>query len=589
MRSTPLLRLLAALATFVLLAAACGGSDSDDEETTDPDATEEVEATDEDTADEAEAADEDADADAGDSGDRVSTYIGQPESLTPINNTESEGSAVIAALFDTLIDYDPATNEPVMTNAESITTDDNQNYVVTLKDGYTFHDGTPVTAQSYVDTWNYAAYAPNAQSTAGFFAPIEGYADLQCGTTTQTNDDGEDEEVADCEGSPPAAETLSGLTVDSDSQFTITLSAPEPFFLTRLGYNAYAPLPQAFFDDPDGFDRAPIGNGPFMMNGEWEDDVQILTDAYPDYAGDNPAQISGVEFAIFADINTAVTSLIAGEIDIHDAVPPEQWANVTGQLSNFDQSASSSINYIGFPTYAAPFDNPDLRAALSMAIDREAITTGIFEGQRQPAFNILAPVIPGYEDTVCDEWTYNPELAAERFEAAGGLDAIGDSIEVWFNEGGGHETWMDAVITNWEQNLGIPADSVTFQQLPFAEYLELADGAQFSGPFRLGWGMDYPHPQNYLQILLELTAEEGGNNATYWTDDDYSSKIAEALAVPDVEASIPVWQEANAIACAATPAAPMFYGQNSFAWNDGVSGVAVNAFGQLDYTALKTN
>ena len=586
MKKSPLLRLLAALATFALLAAACGGSDSADEQSTD-DTTEAVEATDEDAA----AADEEADtADEADtSGDRVSTYIGQPESLTPINNTESEGSAVLAALFDTLIDYDIDTNEPVMTNAESITTEDNQTYVVTLKGDYTFHDGTPVTAQSYVDTWNYAAYAPNAQSTAGFFAPIDGYADMQCGTTTETNDEGEDEEVADCEGSPPAAETLSGLTVDSDTQFTVVLSAPEPFFLTRLGYNAYAPLPQAFFDDPDGFDRAPIGNGPFMMNGEWEDDVEILTDAYPDYAGDNPAQIPGVEFVIYADVNTAVTDLVAGNLDIHDNVPPEQWANVTGQMSNYDQSGSSSINYIGFPTYAAPYDNADLRAALSMAIDREAITTGIFEGQRQPAFNILAPVIPGYEDTVCDEWTYNPELAAERFEAAGGLDAIGDSIEIWFNEGGGHDTWMDAVITQWEQNLGIPADSVTFQQLPFAEYLELADGAQFTGPFRLGWGMDYPHPQNYLQILLELTSEEGGNNATFWKDDAYSAKIAEALAVPSVEESIPVWQEANAIACAATPVAPMFYGQNSFAWNDGVSGVAVDAFGQLDYTALKSN
>ncbi|MDH3300779.1 MAG: ABC transporter substrate-binding protein, partial [Acidimicrobiia bacterium] len=174
MKKSPLLRLLAALATFAMLAAACGGSDSADEETTDT--TEAVEATDEDAAaadEEADAADEEADS----SGDRVSTYIGQPESLTPINNTESEGSAVIAALFDTLIDYDRDTNEPVMTNAESITTDDNQTYVVTLKDGYTFHDGTPVTAQSYVDTWNYAAYAPNAQSTAGFFAPIDGYAD----------------------------------------------------------------------------------------------------------------------------------------------------------------------------------------------------------------------------------------------------------------------------------------------------------------------------------------------------------------------------------------------------------------------------
>ena len=589
-----LLTLLALLAALTLFAAACSSDDGAEDEDTDAteeaaEDTEEEPAEDteepaEDTEEPAEDTEEPADDEGDDaaSGERISTYIGQPESLTPTNNTESEGNAVLSALFTMLISYDAETNEPVMANAADITTEDNTTFTVTLNEGWTFHDGTPVTADSYVNAWNYAAYGPNAQSTAGFFLPIAGYGDLQCGTAT--NDEGE--EVADCDAAPPAAETLSGLEVVSDTEFTVTLEQAEPFFVTRLGYPAYAPLPEAFYEDPEGFDRAPIGNGPFMMNGEWEDDVQILTDAYADYAGEDGAQVSGIEFRIYADVNTAVTDLVAGNLDIVDAVPPEQWENVTGQVPNNDLSASSSINYIGFPTYAPPFDNADLRAALSMAIDREAITTGIFDGLRQPAFNILAPVIPGYADEVCDEWTFNPELAAERFEAAGGLDAVGDSLEVWFNEGGGHDLWMDAVITQWEQNLGIPASSVNFQQLPFAEYLELADTQQFTGPFRLGWGMDYPHPQNYLQILLELTADEGGNNATFWTNEDYSAKIAEALAVTDVEESIPVWEEANAIACADAPVAPMFYGQNSYAWNDGVSGVAVDAFGNLVYSEL---
>jgi ABC-type transport system substrate-binding protein len=593
MTTSNLRRLLAALALSALVLAGCSSSDEGDTaedttedtgaEATDEEATDE-EATDEEATDEEEPADEEP-TDEGDeaaSGDRVSTYIGQPESLTPTNNTESEGNAVLSALFTTLIEYDSENNyEPVMANAASIETEDNQTYVVTLNEGWTFHDGTPVTAESYVNAWNYASYGPNAQSVSGFFLPIAGYEDLQCGTTT----DADGEEVSDCDASPPASETMSGLVVDSETQFTITLTEAEPFFITRLGYPAYAPLPESFYDDPAAFDRAPIGNGPFMMAGEWEDDVVINTDAYPDYQG-TPAQIPGIEFRIYADVNTAVTDLVAGNLDIVDAVPPEQWESTISQVPNSDLSPSSSINYIGFPNYAPPFDDATLRAALSMAIDREAITEGIFGGLRQPANNILAPVIPGYEDVVCDEWTFNPELAAERFEEFGGVEALGDSIEIWFNEGGGHDLWMDAVITQWEQNLGIPASSVTFQQLPFAEYLELADTQQFTGPFRLGWGMDYPHPQNYLQILLELTAPEGGNNATFWTNDEYSGLIAEALAVPDVEESLPTWQEANAIACAEAPVAPMFYGQNSYAWNDTVSNVSVDAFSNLDYTAL---
>jgi oligopeptide transport system substrate-binding protein len=594
MTTANLRRLLGALLVSSLVLAGCSDGGGTDVETTEDDAgaatEDEAGAATEDeagaaTEDEAGAPTEDEAAggeDGAASGERVSTYIGQPESLTPTNNTESEGNAVLSALFTMLIGYDSETNEPVMANAESIETEDNQTYVVTLKEGWTFHDGTPVTAESYVNAWNYAAFGPNAQSTAAFFAPIQGYDELQCGTAP-----GEDgEEVADCEGSPPTAETLSGLVVDSDTQFTVTLAEPEAFFITRLGYPAYAPLPESFYEDPAAFDRAPVGNGPFMMSGEWEDDVQILTDAFPDYQGDDKPSISGIEFRIYADVNTAITDLVAGNLDIVDLVPAEQFEQVEQSVPNTATSDSSSINYIGFPNYAPPFDDPQLRAALSMAIDREAITEGIFNGLREPAANILAPVIPGYEEEVCENWTYNPERAVELFEEAGGAEALSGGIEFWFNEGAAHDVWVDAVITQWEQVLGIDSSQVTFQQLPFAEYLEIADTQGFTGPFRLGWGMDYPHPQNYLQILLEITAPEGGNNATFWTNEEFSAKIQEALAFSDVEESLPTWQEAAEIACNDAPVAPMFYTSNTYAWNDTVGDVFVNAFGNVEWSQV---
>lgn len=581
-------RLLAVLLAFSIAGAACGSSDEPEESSAEESAETEAEPDTETVADsdddEGEMEDE-MEEEAMEEGRRISTYIGQPQTLTPINNNESEGKAVLAAIFTPLMAFDPATNDPFLANAESIETPDNQSYTVVLKDGWTFHNGEAVTAASYVDAWNYAAYGPNAQEVNGFFTSVEGYDDLQCGKKTEQNDDGDDIEVADCDGSPPAADALAGLKVVSDNEFTIQLSSPVPFFLTQIADTPFSPLPSVFYDDPVAFDRAPIGNGPFQMNGEWEDDVQILVDRYDGYQG-VPVQIPGIEFRIYGDVNTAVTDLVAGELDIVDGVPPEQWASTIDSVPNSATSASSSINYMGFPVYQAPFDNVDMRAALSMAIDRSAITEGIFEGLRQPANNLLAPVIPGYEETVCDEWTFNPELAQERFEAAGGLDAIGDSMNVWFNEGGGHDQWMNAVLTMWEQNLGIPASSVTFQNLPFAEYLDVADNAEFTGPFRLGWGMDYPHPQNYLELLLTLTAEEGGYNSTFWKDDAYTAKVDEANAESELLASIGIWQEAAGVACTNVPLAPMFYGQNSFAWNDGVGGVQVNAFGNLVYTEL---
>ncbi len=327
-----------------------------------------------------------------------------------------------------------------------------------------------------------------------------------------------------------------------------------------------------------------------MMDGPWEHDVAINTVRFDEYAGEDPVTIDGLEFRIYADVNTAVTDLYAGELDIVDAIPPERWSEAQNQVANTDTSPSSSINYLGFPTYEAPFDNPDLRAALSMAVDRQAITETIFEGTRQPAYNLLAPVIPAYEEEVCPEWTYNPEEAVTRFEAAGGTEALGDTIEVWFNEGGGHDTWVEAVVNQWAQTLGIDASSVSFQQLQFAEYLGLADNQEFTGPFRLGWGMDYPHPQNYMQLLLDsrFLPPTGANNTGY-SNPDYDAALYEALAIADIEEAAPQYQEAMEIACGDVPLAPMFYGLNQFGWSDNVGGVYVNAFGDLDYSQLTAN
>jgi ABC-type transport system substrate-binding protein len=515
----------------------------------------------------------------------ISTYIGEPEHLSPSQTNESEGSAVLKALFAGLYDYDPVTTEPIYENgvAESITSADvGKTWDVTLKDGWTFHDGTPVNADSFINAWNYNAYGPNASQVSGFFAPIEGFADLQCGTTKDA--DGND--VPDCEGAPPAAETLSGLTKTDDLHFTITLSEAQTFFATELGYTAFFPQPAVFFDDPVAFEEHPIGNGPFMMDGDWVHDTEIKTVAYADYAGANMPQIGGIDFKIYADVNTAINDLEAGNLDIVDSLTPDRADEVKNSVPNFGESPSSSINYLGFPLYQAQYQNPDIRAALSMAIDQESLVASpIFNGTRKAAFNLQSPVIPGYQESVCPNWSYDPATAKQLWDNAGGIQ--GD-ITVWFNEGAGHDQWVEAVVNMWAENLGIDAASVKFEQLQFADYLPKLDGKEVTGPFRLGWGMDYPHPQDYWQLLLDsrFTSDQGGSNSTFYSNPAFDAKIDEANSKADLNDAIPLYQEAAKIACEDTPLIPMFYGLNQYAWNDTVGGVYVDAFGNVDYTAL---
>jgi oligopeptide transport system substrate-binding protein len=114
--------------------------------------------------------------DAASSGVTISVNGTEPENpLVPGNTNETGGGKIIDALFSPLVEYDPQTAQPANLVAESIETTDSQVYTIRLKEGWTFHDGTPVTAQSFVRSWNYTAYSPNGQQNGSFFSNIQGY------------------------------------------------------------------------------------------------------------------------------------------------------------------------------------------------------------------------------------------------------------------------------------------------------------------------------------------------------------------------------------------------------------------------------
>ena len=112
-------------------------------------------------------------------GGMFSVSAEEPEHLLPANATTTADGQIVSALFTGLVEYDPETAEPRNAMAESITSDDQRAWTIRIKPGWTFHDGEPVTARSFVDAWNFAAYPGNANGNASYFNKVEGYAALQ--------------------------------------------------------------------------------------------------------------------------------------------------------------------------------------------------------------------------------------------------------------------------------------------------------------------------------------------------------------------------------------------------------------------------
>ena len=506
-----------------------------------------------------------------------STYIVEPEHLTPSTSNESEGIAVVKSLFKGLVDFDVRTSEPRNQVAESIVSDDGGvNWTITVKEGWTFHNGEPVTAQSFVDAWNFTAYGPNGQQNNSFYGNFAGY-----------------DEVAPDEGDP-TAETLSGLAVVDDLTFTVELQNADTQFPIQLGYPAYSPLPQAFFDGGTtaeervaAFDEAPIGNGPFMMDGVWEHNVQIATTYYPDYMGDEFPHAAGIIFQIYADQATAYNDLLAGNLDVMDNIPTEQVPNAAGDFgANYQTSSQTSFTYLGFPSYLEEL-TPDLRRAFSMAIDRDLIASTVLNGARVGANSVIPPSLPGHRETVCDNWEYDPVAAKELFDAAGGWTG---TMTIWFNSGAGHDAWVEAVANMWRETFGM--EDIVFEQLPFAEYLPLSDAQNFTGPFRLGWGMDYPSPQNFLEPLFaSYNAPPVGSNNSIYNSAEFDAALAagNAAAVGGLDAALPDYQRAEGILCEDVPVAPIYFSLNHFAFSERVADVYVDVFGDINYTQISVS
>ncbi|SEN53873.1 peptide ABC transporter substrate-binding protein [Actinacidiphila rubida] len=499
---------------------------------------------------------------------------GDPQNpLEPADTNEVQGGKVLDMIFRGLKKYNPKTAAAENWIAQSITSTDSQTFDIKLKSGWTFSNGEPVNADSFINAWNYGAALKNAQLNASFFAPIAGYAQVH----------------PDATGASAVTDKLSGLHKVSDTEFTVKLSSKFALFPDTLGYSAFYPLPQSFFTNHSAWLAKPIGNGPYEISSYTKGTGMNLV-KWDGYKGSDAASNKGVDLRVYTDNNTAYTDLQAGNLDLVDDIPASQLKNVKNDLgSRYINVPAGIIQTIAFPLYSSRWNTPNsakIRQGLSMAINRQQITQQIFQNTRTPASDWTSPVLGdagGFKQGLCgQECTYNPSKAKQVIAQAGGLP--GGHITISYNaDTGSHKEWVDAVCNSINNALGNNTACVGAPVGTFADFRNKITNKQQNDPFRAGWQMDYPLIQDFLQPQYYTNAS---SNDSHYSNANFDNLVNQANAASSSSESVSKFQDAEKQLVIDMPAIPLWYQNGSAGYSSNVSNVFLNPFSVPVYNEI---
>lgn len=505
----------------------------------------------------------------------ISVFGTEPERpLIPGDTTETGGGKIVDAMFTGLVDYHPVTGEPRNAHAAEITpSDDGKEMTFKLKEGWTFHDGTPVLAQNYVDAWNYTAYTPNGQQGASFFAQVQGFSDVN--TPDPDGPDGPQEPAK------PTAETMSGLEAVDDLTLKVTFTEPHPIFRVKLGYPAFSPLPEAFFSDKAAFEANPIGNGPWKFVSRVPEQ-ELVVERWDDYQGEDKGKIKTVKFSFLESTDAAYAAVQGNQLDFLDTIPPSGLAGNIWQTDLEGRSDSSeilAIQALAFPLYDPKFQDVKFRQAISMAINRQEITDTIFEGNRKPVAGYAVPKVPGWTDGACGELCeYNPEEAKRLFAESG----FTGPLELTSNSDGGHKEWVEAACGNIKNTLGLDCRFVPVQA--FGEIREKINAREMTQVYRAGWLADYPLVENFLNPIYRTG---GSSNDNGYSNPEVDAKLAAADRAATEEEAYQLYHEAEELIAQDMPAIPLWNTPAQYGWSTKVKNVRLTPDRELDLSYVE--
>ncbi|WP_295807097.1 ABC transporter substrate-binding protein [uncultured Nitratireductor sp.] len=339
-------------------------------------------------------------------------------------------------------------------------------------------------------------------------------------------------------------------SIEKVDDYTVkfVLNRPEAPFIANLAMDFASIFSKEYADqlseagNLSDLNQKPVGTGPFQFVA-YQPDAVIRYKAHPDYwNGKQP--IDDLVFAITTEASVRQQKLIAGECHITPYPNPADIESLkANEALKVDEQEGLNVGYLAYNTKVAPFDNAQVRKALNMAINKEAILDAVFQGAGQAAKNPIPPTMWSYNDAVEDD-AYDPEASKKMLEEAGVSDL---SMKVWampvqrpYNP---NARRMAELIQEDFSKVGVNVEIVSYE---WGEYLERSKAEDRDGAVLLGWTGDNGDPDNFLAVLLGCDAV-GGSNRAQWCNEEFDGLIQKAKTLSSQEERAELYEEAQLV------------------------------------------
>ncbi len=443
--------------------------------------------------------------------------IAEPRSLDPHAVTAVNDFRILMNVYDGLVRYADGTLEVEPALAESWEiSEDGLTYTFALREGVTFHDGSPLDAEAVKFNFDRMLDEDHPYHDTGPF-PLAFFFD-----------------------------TIDEVTVIDDMSVEFSLSEPFAPFLSNLAYpTGLIVSPAAVEEYGEDFGRNPSGTGPFRF-AEWRSGERVVVERNADY-WDGAPSLEAVVFRPITDANTRVSEMLAGGIDLMVEVPPDSVADFRDDpMFEIHEQAGPHVWFLILNTKEGPFSDQRMRQAVNYAIDKEAIVNDILQGTAVIAAGPTPPAFAWAYNEELEPYPYDPERARELIAEAG---HEGADLTFYVTEGGSgmlDPVPMGTAIQADLAEVGLNVEIQTFEWNTFLAEVNpglegKADMAQMS------WMTNDPDTLPYLTLRTGAWPEEGGFNSGYYSNPEVDDLLERARQSTDQDERAALYREVQEI------------------------------------------